>query len=149
MSTKTARDKFMAAEKNGGVIEDTKKGRMYISTPSEIQTIVEKVPNGKLITTAQIASQLTRKYKVDFTCPLTTGIFFSLVANLAEEERSEGKKDITPYWRVVKPKGYLYDKYLGQTSHQYDYLVAEGFEIKPTGKKVAAYEIKDYEKYLV
>ena len=139
------------ANKKGGIRKKTDKGMMYISTPKEIEGIIRRVPKGKLITTKQIADKLSKKYKVDFTCPLTTGIFSSIVANVAEEQAEMGKdrKKITPYWRVVKePKGYLYDKYLGQVYPQKKYLEAEGHKVVPSGTKKGSV-VKDYEKYLV
>jgi len=136
------------ATTKGSIRKQTDRGMMYISTPEEIQKIIKRVPKGKLITTKQIIDKLNKKYKVDFTCPLTTGIFVSIVANAAEEESTMGMKNITPYWRVIKPKGYLYDKFLGQKSSQKKYLKAEGFKIIPSGTKKGPV-IKDFEKYLM
>lgn len=142
-------EKFNEANKKGSVRKQTDKGLMYISTPKEIESIINKIPKGKLITTKYIIDKLNKKYKVDFTCPLTTGIFVSIVANKAEEEKSQGKKNTTPYWRVVKPpKGYLYDKYLGQESRQKELLQSEGFKIVPSGTKKGPI-VKDLEKHLI
>jgi len=134
--------------KKGNIRKQTDKGMMYISTPKEIAGIIKRVPKGKLITTVQIVHKLNKKHKVDFTCPLTTGIFISVVANAAEEERAMGKNNIAPYWRVIKPKGYLYDKYMGQKSNQKKYLKEEGFKVVPSGTKKGPV-VKDFEKYLV
>lgn len=144
-------DKMKEADRKGPIRKMTDKGMMYISTPSEIEKIIKRVPKGKLTTTKQIAEKLSKKHKVDFTCPLTTGIFTSIVANVAEEkiEMGKSKKDVAPYWRVVKdPKGYLYDKYLGSKFPQKSYLIKEGFRIIPSGTKKGPI-VKDYEKFLV
>jgi alkylated DNA nucleotide flippase Atl1 len=127
----------------------TPKGMMYISTPKEIDGIIKKVPNGKLITTEQIAEKLAEKHKTDYICPLTTGIFVSIVANAAYEEMLNHKNKITPYWRVVKAKGRLYDKYLGRLSDQKPLLEKEGFKVQESDVKAAKYEVAEYKKYLV
>ncbi len=48
---------------------------MLIPTALEIDELMKKVECGNVITVATIRDYLTKKYKVDFTCPLTTGIF--------------------------------------------------------------------------
>ncbi len=149
MSKKSWIEKFNEANAKGSVRKQTDKGLIYISTPKEIESIIKKIPKGNLITTKYIIDKLNKKYKVDFTCPLTTGIFVSIVANKSEEEKSEGKKNTTPYWRVVKPpKGYLYDRYLGQESRQKELLQTEGFKIIPSGTKKGPI-VKNFEKYLI
>lgn len=129
-------------------LKDTDKGKMFISSPREIQTVIDEVPEGKLITTGQIAEKLADQHGADFTCPLTTGIFVGINANAAEEELEAGESKVTPYWRVVKKKGRLYDKYLGQPSKQKERLEAEGVIVQPTGIKAAKYKVKNYEERL-
>lgn len=151
MPRTTWEEKAENANKKGNIRKQTDKGMMYISTPKEIEGVIRRVPKGKLITTAQIAEKLSKKYKVDFTCPLTTGIFVSIIANVAEEEIAQGKNrnSVAPYWRVIKPpKGYLYDKYLGSKFPQKKYLEAEGMKVVPSGTKKGPI-VKDFEKYLV
>jgi hypothetical protein len=60
----------------------------------------------------------------------------------------EGKKDITPYWRTLKSKGELNEKYPGGLDAQAKYLQAEGhtIELDKAGKPK---HVKDYEKKLV
>lgn len=135
-------------ERTKGEIKQTDKGMMYISYPREIEKVIRSIPKGKLITTEQIVKKFTKQYKVDFTCPLTTGIFVSIVANYAEEQKESGAKELVPYWRVIKPKGYIYDKYLGQELPQKGHLESEGFKIIPRGTKKGPV-VKDYEKYLM
>ncbi len=145
---KTWNEKLAATNSKNdlGVSKQTPKGLMYISKPREVVSIIKKVPKGKLITTSQIRKKLTKKHKVDFTCPLTTGIWISLLANASEENLHEKKKVIAPYWIVLKPKGLIYEKYLGQKSLQNKYLKAEGFKITKSSKNL---QVKDFEKYLV
>jgi alkylated DNA nucleotide flippase Atl1 len=126
----------------------TGKGMMYISTPNEIESIIKKTPKGKLTTTKSIAEKLTSKYKVDFTCPLTTGIFTSIVANATEEALSQGEKKVAPYWRVIKSGGYLYDKYLGKILPQKKHLKTEGYSFEKTSDKKPL-KVKNFEKHLI
>lgn len=139
-------EKFSDKNEGFNKVHDSTKGPMYISSPKEIEKLIKKVPKGKLTSTKEFTDYLTKKYKTEFTCPLTTGIFVSIVANKTEEERIQGKKDLTPYWRVIKANGDIYDRYLGQPSHQMEYLEAEGFtlELKKSGK---GHKVKDYKKF--
>lgn len=129
---KTAKHNYFDTNEKGEIKKQTNKGLMYISSPREIASIIKSIPKGKVITTKEIIAKLTAKHKVDFTCPLTTGIFVSVIAKYVEEE---GIKDV-PYWRVVKDKGVLYDKYLGMLSMQPEYLKSEGWKIERRGKQM-------------
>ncbi len=61
---------------------------------------------------------------------------------------TEGKKDITPYWRTLKSKGELNEKYPGGVDAQAARLSAEGHTIEPAkGKKPP--KVKDFEEALV
>ena len=70
------------------------------------------------------------------------------MARAAEETVAEGKKDFTPYWRTLKSKGELNEKYPGGTEAQSDHLRAEGhaIEIDKNGKPK---KVKDWEEKLV
>ena len=67
-------------------------------------------------------------------------------ARAAEEDRAEGKTDITPYWRTVKSQGEINDKYPGGVAAQAEKLKAEGHEIeldkKGQPKRVRGWEAK-------
>lgn len=54
--------------------------------------------------------------------------------------------DITPYWRVVKAKGELNNKFPEYPTLQKQQLEAEGFEII---EKRGKYYVKDLEKSIV
>lgn len=105
------------------------KGNMFIATPAIIDEEVKKVKKGQLITVRQIRDILSDRYGTDTTCPLTTGIFLRIVAEAAEEARNEGKSKITPYWRVIKEDGSLFEKFPGGKAHQAKLLAAEGHKI--------------------
>ena len=59
-----------------------------------------------------------------------------------------GRKDITPYWRVIKNDGSLNEKFPGGVEAQARHLKEEGHIIEPgTGNKPP--KVKDFGKYLV
>jgi hypothetical protein len=53
-----------------------------------------------------------------------------MAARAAGEDEAEGKKDVTPYWRTLKGKGELNEKYPGGLAEQARRLEAEGHEIE-------------------
>ena len=77
-----------------------------------------------------------------------TGIFVGIAARAADEMAAEGKTDITPYWRTVKSKGELNEKYPGGVAAQAVHLREEGhtIEVDKAGKPK---RIKDFEKVLI
>ena len=76
------------------------------------------------------------------------GIFVAIAARAAGEMETEGKKDVTPWWRTVKEGGRLNEKYPGGAAAQWERLEAEGITVEP-GKGKQPPKVKDYEKYLV
>ena len=79
---------------------------------------------------------------------MTTGIFAGIAARAAEEMATEGKKEITPYWRTLKSKGELNEKYPGGVEAQAARLEEEGHTIE-LGKGNKPRKVKDFEKALV
>jgi alkylated DNA nucleotide flippase Atl1 len=116
-----------------------------IPAPKEVDEIMREVPKGKLITINQIREKLAKKHRATIGCPITTGIFASIAARASEERATEGKKDITPYWRTLKEGGIINEKYPGGIEGQKKLLEKEGHEVIPKGKKVV---VADFEKYL-
>src|SRR6266446_5046919 len=121
------------------------KGRMLIPTPMLVDQLMREVRKGKLITGGQIRARLARDHFADVTCPLTTGIFMRIAAEAAEEDRANGSKRITPYWRVVKDDGSLNPKFPGGEAQQAKYLRAEGIATSRRGKRVV---VKDFNERL-
>ena len=71
-----------------------------------------------------------------------------MAARAAEEDRAEGKTDITPYWRTIKEGGKLNEKYPGGVETQAERLMAEGHEIEP-GRGKQPPKVKDFERVLM
>lgn len=88
-------------------------GTLVIPAPREVDEIMAKVPEGKVTTINEIRAVLARKHGATIGCPLTTGIFVNIAARAAEEAVAEGKINTTPYWRTLKSKGELNEKYPG------------------------------------
>ena len=123
-------------------------GTMLIPKPMDVDSLIRETRRGKLVTVSEIRSRLARDNNVDVTCPLTTGIFIRIAAEAAEEARREGKKTVTPYWRVVRDDGSLNEKFPGGVKEQSRRLREEGHLIaSAVGKKPP--RVKDFEKSLV
>jgi len=123
-------------------------GTVVIPAPREVDEIMKQVPGGKVITVSEIRALLAKKHGASIGCPLTTGIFAWVAAHAAEEAAAEGKKNITPYWRTLKSRGELNEKYPGGVEAQAARLREEGHTIEP-GKGKKPPKVKDFERALV
>jgi len=121
-------------------------GTVVIPAPIEVDAMMKKVPESKLITINEIRVALAKKHNATIGCPMTTGIFAWVAANAAEEQRQQGKKDITSYWRTLKTGGVINAKYPGGVEGQKILLEKEGHEVIQKGKK---YVVVDFEKSLM
>ena len=152
---KTWQEKLADDKDFSRVVEITDKmskrwgtGTLVIPAPREVDEIMGKVPRGKLITINQIREIVARKHGATIGCPLTTGIFAMIAARAVEEATAEGKRGITPYWRTLKAKGELNEKYPGGIDAQAAHLKEEGHIIElGIGKKPP--KVKDFERALV
>jgi len=134
------------------VVDDPKgRGRMLVPTPLMVDSLIRRVPRGRLITVDQIREKLAKDFGADFTCPLATGWFLRISAEAAEEDlavRGKSLDEITPYWRVVKRDGRLNEKFPGGVERQAQRLREEGFTVV-AGDGRRPPRVKDYEKFLV
>jgi alkylated DNA nucleotide flippase Atl1 len=131
---------------SGGMSKRWGKGTCAIPAPREVDAIMRKVPEGKLITINEIRQIVAKKHKATIGCPITAGIFAWIAANAAEEAALAGETDITPYWRTLKAGGELNAKYPGGVERLKSLLEAEGHKVVTKGKK---HIVDDYEKWLV
>ena len=120
-------------------------GTVVIPAPLEVDAYMRRVPPGKLTTINEIRQALAAKHGATIGCPITTGIFAWIAANAAEEQKQQGKTDITPYWRTLKVKGMINEKYPGGAEMQTMLLEQEGHIIIRKGRN--AY-VKDYQQAL-
>ena len=90
---------------------DMKAGeKMLIATPQIINKYVNQIPSSFLVDMKTMRKDLALSHNADVTCPVTTGIFLRIVAELAYEQHKDGKTNITPFWRVVNPRSDLAKK---------------------------------------
>jgi alkylated DNA nucleotide flippase Atl1 len=119
-------------------------GTCVIPSPKEVNQLMRKIPQGKLVTINQIRETLAKNHKATIGCPITTGIFARIAAGAAEEEQKEGKKNITPYWRTLKQGGVINEKYPGGVKAQKELLEKEGHKVKQKGKKYVVENFKEH-----
>ena len=129
------------------ILEDSKAIALYggtrllIAPPIAYDTIMRRIPAGKLITSDRIRAHLAVRFGADSTCPLTAGIFINIVAKASIERGT----DETPFWRTLKKDGELNEKYPEGVEGQKKRLEMEGHTVMQKGKR---YFVKDYEKSL-
>ena len=109
---------------------------MVVSSPREIDELMAQVPQGKLISLAELRAALARRYGTTIACPMTTGLFANIAARAAEERRQSGEPaaSLTPWWRTLRAKGLLNEKYPGGSTNHRHYLEAEGHSVVGKGK---------------
>ena len=120
-------------------------GTIVIPAPKEVDELMRKVPKGKLATINSIRAALARMHNATIGCPITTGIFARIAAGAAAEEEGEGKKRITPYWRILKMGGEINTRYPGGDADQKKRLEAEGHKVKAKGKR---FFVEEFERFL-
>jgi alkylated DNA nucleotide flippase Atl1 len=118
-------------------------GTCVIATPRLVDALMKKVPRGKVTTINEIRAALAKDHGTEIACPITTGIFASIAAHVAEEERRLRRPKSTPYWRTLKAGGEINPKYPGGVEAQKKLLQAEGHVVATRGKKTM---VKDWEK---
>lgn len=128
-------DQPNAVERWGGT-------KMYIAAPMQYNDVMAKIPEDKLTTSVDIRTYLAKNAKADFTCPLTAGIFINVAANASTERDN----DQIPYWRTLKAKGELNEKYPDGIDAQKQLLESEGHKVIQKGKR---YFVENYEAKLV
>lgn len=123
-------------------------GTILIPRPRDVDSIMRSVRKGRLITVTQIRERLAKAAGANCACPLTTGIFVRVAAEVAEEDARDGRTRITPYWRSVKDGGKLNEKYPGGVEAQAKRLRDEGFEVEDNRRGHPS-RVKGFEAYLM
>jgi hypothetical protein len=79
---------------------------MLIPTPALVDAYIRQIPKGKVVDIKILRKDLADEYHAEITCPLTTGIFLRIVAELALEKLKQGIAidKITPFWRAIDPE---------------------------------------------
>lgn len=121
-------------------------GTVVIPAPMEVDALMRRVPEGRLVTINGIREALARRHGATICCPITAGIFARVAAGAADERRRAGGEDITPYWRTLKAGGEVNPKYPGGVEGQRALLEGEGHEVARRGKR---HVVVDYESSLI
>jgi len=104
---------------------------MLVASPLEYNEMMRNVPYGMIITTAEMKRHLASKHGTSCVCPLTCGIFVNICANAAVERNDK----TFPYWRTVKAKGELCEKFPDGLEGHKALLETEGHKIVKKGKR--------------
>ena len=66
---------------------------ILIATPKIFDDYIRKIPVGTSVDLKKVRQDLAKNYKVDHTCPVTTGLFVRIVAEATYEkiQKLEGK----------------------------------------------------------
>jgi len=127
---------------NPRLIDRYKTDTMVIASPLEYDSLMKKVPYGKIITIDRMMAHMAKKHGAGCACPMTAGIFVNLSAHASEER---GGNSETPWWRTLKKDGVLSEKFPGGTESQKIRLETEGHTVIQKGKR---FFVRDYGKKL-
>ena len=85
---------------------------MLIVTPKMVDEEVRKLPKGSNVEQSDIRKSLSKRYKSDYACPVTTGIALRVVSERAyiQVTTGVGDSEVTPFWRVIAPSSDLAQK---------------------------------------
>ena len=86
---------------------------MLIPRPLDVDAFLRKVPRGRIVTMTAMRERLARAAGADTTCAMVAGMFVRIVAEAAAEDVRAGKSHVTPWWRVVRDDGSLFEKLPG------------------------------------
>lgn len=110
-------------------------GKMVKPSPESVKSIVQKIPKGRLLTLDQLRASLAKAFSVQTACPAGTTKALQILS-----------KENAPvcFWRVIKKKGELINKYPGGVEGHAKLLEREGFDVDFSKKTpfVVGYETK-------
>lgn len=122
------------------------KGKILIPNATDIENLINQTKKGQLLTNNSIREALAKKKNVQVTAAIPTGVYLKYIALAALEEKENGKVNITPFWRVLRPNGTLNIKFPLSVQKMTELLEKEGHQIIPgKGKKppvVDSYQCK-------
>ena len=86
--------------------------KMLIPSPAIIQDYINEHDAGIRLQVNTMRDDLALTYGADFTCPLTTGIFLRIVAEMNYEKYAAGTSldAICPFWRIIDSNSKLASK---------------------------------------
>src|ERR1700722_5946560 len=96
-------------------------GKMLKPSRASVEALVEKIPQGMVMTTLSLRKALAERHNAQVTCPFLTKRALLAIA--------EDPKTAVPFWRVVMAKGELIAAYPGGAIRQARRLKNEGVTI--------------------
>jgi len=96
-------------------------GKMLKPSRASVEALVEKIPQGMVMTTPSLRKALAERHNAQVTCPFLTKRALMAIA--------EDPKTTVPFWRVVMPKGEMIAAYPGGGTKQARRLKNEGVMI--------------------
>lgn len=123
-------------EKYGG-------SRMYFAPPIDYDTVMRRIPRGKLTTVEKIRNTSPRRTARTLPGPSRRARLLPAPRGPASITSQE-----TPWWRTLKANGKLNPKYPDGAAAQRGKLEAEGHSIVCHGRTHKRYFAKDYEAAL-
>ena len=128
---KTFLEKFDS--KKEAELKETDDCLMVIPSTKKYDDLMKQVSAGSVTTQNELREFLAIRYKVDFCCPLVTGVFVSIIAGKDEEDMAVQDMSIyqaTPYWRTLESGRELNPKYPGGIEAQESKPRKEGHAIE-------------------
>lgn len=125
--------------------KEAKGGPMVISSPAEVDEMLRTVRRGEVLTLTHLRAAIAEKHGVAVACPVSTAIFANMAARAAEELRASGAPAdrLTPWWRLLKPDGYLNPKLPGGVERQALLLMNDGVATARVKKQLAVLDYLD------
>jgi hypothetical protein len=98
----------LAKDFGGGKAGDV----MFIASPRLVRNYIAAIPRGATRGIEDMRREFAGRNAADVTCPITSSIFVRIVSEAAIEEMNAGAppEAVTPFWRIVDPKGPIANK---------------------------------------
>ena len=96
-------------------------GKMLKPSRTSVEALVEKIPQGMVMTTQSLREELAKRHHALVTCPFMTKRALMAIA--------EDPKTTAPFWRVVLANGEMIAAYPGGGAEQVRRLKNEGVMI--------------------
>ena len=83
---------------------------MLIPTPRQVDDYIRRIPKGKSKTQQEMSADLAAEADADLTCPMCCGLFIRIASEAAHEEMLAGRRNVTPFWRIIPPEATIRKK---------------------------------------
>ncbi|MGB6397306.1 MAG: hypothetical protein WBF73_16720 [Bradyrhizobium sp.] len=108
-------------------------GKLLKPSRASVEALVQKVPRGRVLTTALLREVLAKRHKAQVTCPFLTKRALMAIA--------DDPKASVPFWRVVMASGEMISAYPGGAAAQARHLSGEGVTVTTRSGKSRVAEL--------